>query len=111
MPRKRSKFSSAWSGTEFQIKRRGEDERFLGSKLRVPKGTLRDRLEDVLGVGAVDAGVDYLFRHGGVTADAVRDLVRGRETIGWVGMHYFGQCIGNRLALGVSVRILPVSDL
>jgi hypothetical protein len=36
------------TGTEFQIKRRGEDERFAGSKLRVPKGTLRDRRADVL---------------------------------------------------------------
>ncbi len=36
------------TGTEFQIKRRGEDARFTGSKLRVPKGTLRDRHEDVL---------------------------------------------------------------
>jgi len=36
------------TGTEFQVKRRGEDERFTGSKLRVPKGTLRDRREDVL---------------------------------------------------------------
>jgi len=35
------------TGTEFQIKRRGEDERFTASKLRVPKGTLRDRHEDV----------------------------------------------------------------
>lgn len=29
------------------------------------------------GVVAVDAGVDHLFRHGSVTADAVRDLVYG----------------------------------
>jgi hypothetical protein len=36
------------TGTAFQMKRRGEDERFIGSKLRVPKGTLRDRHEDVL---------------------------------------------------------------
>ena len=36
------------TGTEFQIKRRGEDERFTGSILRVPRGTLRDREEDVL---------------------------------------------------------------
>jgi len=36
------------TGTEFQLKRRGEDERFVGSKLRVPRGTLRDRLEDVV---------------------------------------------------------------
>jgi hypothetical protein len=36
------------TGTGFQIKRRGEDERFAGSKLRVPTGTLRDRHEDVL---------------------------------------------------------------
>jgi hypothetical protein len=36
------------TGTAFQIQRRGEDERFTGSKLRVPKGTLRDRPEDVL---------------------------------------------------------------
>lgn len=35
-------------GTEFQIRRRGEDERFAGSKLRVPAGTLRDRTDDVL---------------------------------------------------------------
>jgi hypothetical protein len=34
-------------GTAFQIKRRGEDERFAASNLRVPRGTLRDR-EDVL---------------------------------------------------------------
>ncbi len=36
------------SGTAFQITRRGEDVRFVGSKLRVPAGTLRDRAEDVL---------------------------------------------------------------
>ena len=36
------------TGTEFQIRRRGEDSRFSGSKLRVPNGTLRDRIEDVL---------------------------------------------------------------
>ena len=35
-------------GTDFQIARRGEDERFSGSVLRVPAGTLRDRKADVL---------------------------------------------------------------
>ena len=35
-------------GTDFQIARRGEDERFVGSALRVPAGTLRDRPADVL---------------------------------------------------------------
>lgn len=35
-------------GTEFQIKRRGEDPRFKGGPLRVPAGTLRDREVDVL---------------------------------------------------------------
>jgi len=35
-------------GTDFQIARRGEDERFAGSMLRVPGGTLRDRDADVL---------------------------------------------------------------
>jgi hypothetical protein len=35
-------------GTDFQIARRGEDERFVGSALRVPAGTLRDRVEDVV---------------------------------------------------------------
>ena len=35
-------------GTDFQIARRGEDERFVGSPLRVPSGTLRDRDADVL---------------------------------------------------------------
>lgn len=40
-------------GTEFQLRRRGEDERFLGSKLRVPRGTMRDRVEDVLSQAAL----------------------------------------------------------
>lgn len=35
-------------GTDFQIKRRGQDERFVRSKLRVPRGALRDREDDVL---------------------------------------------------------------
>jgi len=35
-------------GTDFQIARRGEDERFTDSALRVPAGTLRDRAADVL---------------------------------------------------------------
>ncbi len=36
------------TGTEFQIKRRGEDDRFAATRLRVPAGTLRDRSADVL---------------------------------------------------------------
>lgn len=36
------------TGTAFQIKRRGEDARFVGSPLLAPNGTLRDRSEDVL---------------------------------------------------------------
>lgn len=40
-------------GTDFQIGRRGEDERFSGSVLRVPSGTLRDRPVDVLGPAAL----------------------------------------------------------
>ena len=35
-------------GTDFQIARRGQDERFAGSAFRVPFGTLRDREADVL---------------------------------------------------------------
>jgi hypothetical protein len=35
-------------GTDFQLKRKGEDERFAGSTLRVPRETLRDRPDDVL---------------------------------------------------------------
>ncbi len=35
-------------GTDFQITRRGEDDRFSNSVLRVPAGTLRDRSQDVL---------------------------------------------------------------
>jgi hypothetical protein len=35
-------------GNDFQVKRRGEDLRFLGSKLKAPAGILRDREEDVL---------------------------------------------------------------
>ena len=37
------------TGNAFQIARRGEDERFAGSLLRVPAGTLRGRAGDVLG--------------------------------------------------------------
>lgn len=36
------------TGTEFQIQRRGEDPRFVATKLRVPSGSLRDRAADVL---------------------------------------------------------------
>lgn len=36
------------AGTGFQIKRSGEDQRFNGTSLRVPGGTLRDRAADVL---------------------------------------------------------------
>lgn len=35
-------------GTDFQLKRRGEDKRFAGSPLKVVEGTLRDRASDVL---------------------------------------------------------------
>ncbi len=35
-------------GTKFQIRRRGEDPRFIDSPLLVPAGTLRDRPGDVL---------------------------------------------------------------
>jgi hypothetical protein len=37
-------------GTAFQLQRRGEDERFQGSALRVPRGVLRDRPGDVMSV-------------------------------------------------------------
>jgi len=40
-------------GNDFQIARRGEDERFAGSPLRVPAGTLRDRDADVLSTEAL----------------------------------------------------------
>jgi hypothetical protein len=36
------------TGTDFQIKRHGEDPRFAGSRLRVPANVLRDRPDDVL---------------------------------------------------------------
>jgi hypothetical protein len=35
-------------GSKFQLKRRGEDPRFMGSGLVVPQGVLRDREADVL---------------------------------------------------------------
>ncbi|MFH0900063.1 MAG: hypothetical protein V2A73_05485 [Pseudomonadota bacterium] len=35
-------------GTDFQVKRSGEDERFASTCLRVPAGVLRDRKHDVL---------------------------------------------------------------
>ena len=36
------------TGNAFQLARRGADERFTGSTLEVPRGTLRDRPDDVL---------------------------------------------------------------
>jgi hypothetical protein len=36
------------TGTDFQVKRHGEDERFAGGLLRVPSNVLRDRQADVL---------------------------------------------------------------
>ena len=36
------------AGSEFQLKRRGEDPRFASGPLRVPNGVLRDRAADVL---------------------------------------------------------------
>ncbi len=35
-------------GADFQVERRGEDERFRDTPIRVPSGTLRDRRSDVL---------------------------------------------------------------
>jgi len=46
--RKRTRVNVVCSGTEFQLTRRGEDERFVGSNLRIPAGVLRDRATDVL---------------------------------------------------------------
>lgn len=36
------------TGTDFQVRRHGEDARFVGTGLRVPANVLRDRPEDVL---------------------------------------------------------------
>lgn len=36
------------TGTDFQVRRHGEDQRFLGGPLRVPANVLRDRQADVL---------------------------------------------------------------
>jgi hypothetical protein len=41
------------TGSDFQLRRRGEDSRFRGSPLRVPAGVLRDRAEDVLAPAAL----------------------------------------------------------
>lgn len=46
------------SGSEFQVRRRGEDPRFRGTGLRVPAGVLRDRPSDVL------SPEDLAVRHG-----------------------------------------------
>lgn len=46
------------SGSQFQLRRRGEDPRFAGTGLRVPAGVLRDRPSDVL------SPEDLAARHG-----------------------------------------------
>lgn len=49
------------TGAEFQLRRRGEDERFAKTPLRAPKGILRNRLEDVLEPAAL-AKVHHGYR-------------------------------------------------
>jgi len=68
-------------GTEFQIRRRGEDQRFAGSKLRVPRGTLRDR-EDVISPEVL------VCRHAGY---------RNRVLMGPRGERTCGPCLSKRL--------------
>lgn len=41
------------TGSDFQLRRRGEDPRFAGTKLRVPAGVLRDRPVDVMAPAAL----------------------------------------------------------
>jgi hypothetical protein len=51
------------TGTDFQIKRHGEDPRFAGSRLRVPAKVLRDRPDDVLSPAElVKRHTSYRFR-------------------------------------------------
>lgn len=50
------------TGTGFQIKRHGEDERFAGSSIRVPANALRSRSSDVLSSAAL-AAVHGTYRH------------------------------------------------
>ncbi|MBI2569739.1 MAG: hypothetical protein HYV63_22270 [Candidatus Schekmanbacteria bacterium] len=49
------------TGTDFHVRRCGEDSRFSGSCLRVPAGVLRDRKRDVLSSGAL-AGIHRAYR-------------------------------------------------
>jgi len=70
-------------GSKFQIQRRGEDTRFVGSKLLVPKGTLRDRVSDVLAPDALarqHAGYRYRVLMGpSVRADVWTILEESRD--------------------------------
>jgi hypothetical protein len=51
------------TGTDFQISRRGEDQRFRNGPLRVPAGVLRDRPADILGPQALAKRHDtYRYR-------------------------------------------------
>jgi hypothetical protein len=50
------------TGTDFQISRHGEDERFTGSKLRVPANLLRARESDVLQPSQLSR-VHNIYRH------------------------------------------------
>lgn len=59
------------TGTDFQIRRRGEDPRFAGSALRVPAGVLRDRPADVLSPAAL-ARRHHAYRQRVVTGPTYR---------------------------------------
>jgi len=50
------------TGSEFQIRRRGEDPRFKEGPLRAPEGVLRDRVQDVLTPNAL-AHTHSTYRH------------------------------------------------
>ena len=52
------------TGTDFQLRRHGEDARFTGSKLRAPANVLRDRPADVL------TPEELAARHSGDTVGA-----------------------------------------
>lgn len=50
------------TGTEFQIQRRGEDDRFKEGPLRIPAGVLRDRASDILSPAEL-AKVHHTYHH------------------------------------------------
>jgi hypothetical protein len=93
-------------GTEFQIARRGEDERFTGSVLRVPAGSLRDRDADVLSPESMvrlPGGLPGVAMAGFLGFVLARSVVETRGVLGAWFVHFLQDIVIFTLLFAVAL--------